>query len=366
MRTASRQSTGAEEGMTPPTDAAEQDILDREPRAPRPSMRTRLDRSAVRLGGFGLALVLALAVGGGIGTMAEPASTTASTPPLPAAAGPTAVAVPAADPTSGPEVSGLAVSQDGYALDVTATPAQAGIAGELAFRVLGPSGVPVTAFTPTHDKPLHLIVVRRDQSGFQHLHPVMDADGTWRITTTLAPGDHRVFADFAPEGRTEAMTLGRDVGVGGLYSPTPLPAPSTTATTADGYTVTLTGTLVPGTASPVTLSVSRNGAPVTDLEPYLAAYGHLVALRTGDLGYLHVHPTGSPGDGRTPAGPAIEFLAEVPSAGPYRLYLDFAHQGVVRTAEFTVVAAADLGAPPGTPGPSAPGGHGESSAPHGH
>jgi hypothetical protein len=264
-------------------------------------------------------------------------------------------------PAAGADVSGLAVSRDGYTLDVLAAPGQADRSGELAFRILGPGGAPVTAFAPSHDKPLHLILVRRDQSGFQHLHPVMDPDGTWHTTTALSAGDHRVFADFVPDGRGEAMTLGRDIAVAGAYRPVPLPVPSTTATTPDGYAVTLTGALVPGTASPVTLSVSRDGAPVTDLQPYLAAYGHLVALRTGDLAYLHVHPTGTPGDGRTAAGPAIEFLAEVPSAGPYRLYLDFAHRGVVRTAEFTVVAATDPGAPV-----SAPSGHGESSAPHGH
>ena len=325
----------------------------------RPPWRSRLDRPAVRLLGFALALVLALAVGGGIAAVAGPTPTPAAAlPPAPAPLqGPAVTGAPAA----GADVSGLAVSRDGYTLDVLAAPARAGSPGELAFRVLGPTGAPVTAFTPSHDKPLHLILVRRDQSGFQHLHPVMAPDGTWRTTTTLAAGDHRVFADFVPDGRREAMTLGRDIAVAGAYRPVPLPAPSTTATTPDGYAVTLTGALVPGTASPVTLSVSRDGAPVTDLQPYLAAYGHLVALRTGDLAYLHVHPTGTPGDGRTAAGPAIEFLAEVPSAGPYRLYLDFAHQGVVRTAEFTAVAATS----PGTP-LSAPGGHGESGAPHGH
>ncbi len=78
---------------------------------------------------------------------------------------------------------------------------------------------------------------------------------------------------------------------------------------------------------------------MTDLQPYLAAYGHLVALREGDLAYLHVHPDGEPGDGRTKPGPGITFHTAFPSEGSYRLYLDFKHDGVVRTAEFTVEAA---------------------------
>ncbi len=77
---------------------------------------------------------------------------------------------------------------------------------------------------------------------------------------------------------------------------------------------------------------------MTDLQPYLAAYGHLVALRQGDLAYLHVHPDGAPGDGRTKAGPAIVFHTTAPSDGTYRLFLDFKHGGVVRTAEFTLTA----------------------------
>jgi hypothetical protein len=76
--------------------------------------------------------------------------------------------------------------------------------------------------------------------------------------------------------------------------------------------------------------------PVTDLQPYLGAYGHLVALRSGDLAYLHVHPDGTPEDGSTRPGPDVVFYAAVPSAGTYHLYLDFKHQGVVRTAAFTV------------------------------
>jgi hypothetical protein len=116
-----------------------------------------------------------------------------------------------------------------------------------------------------------------------------------------------------------------------------LSEPAVTAE-VDGYTVTLDGDLVPGQESEVTLTIDKDGQPVTDLQPYLAAYGHLVALRDGDLAYLHVHPGGEPGDGITEPGPAITFYANVPSAGAYRLFLDFQHDGVVRTSEFTARA----------------------------
>jgi hypothetical protein len=101
----------------------------------------------------------------------------------------------------------------------------------------------------------------------------------------------------------------------------------------DGYEVALSGELVAGADSDLTLRVSRDGRPVTDLEPYLAAHGHLVALRDGDLAYLHVHPASSS------PGPALAFVVDVPSEGIYQLFLDFRHGGVVRTAHLTASTA---------------------------
>ncbi|MDT0309875.1 hypothetical protein RM780_23395 [Streptomyces sp. DSM 44917] len=234
---------------------------------------------------------------------------------------------------------GLQISERGYTLVPPAEPVPAGERADFRFRVLGRDGAPLTRYEEAHGQDLHLIVVRRDLSRYQHVHPTLGEDGTWSVPLTFPdPGAYRVFADFTPAGDEDgALTLGADVSAAGPYEPEPLPEPDRTAT-VDGYTVTLEGDLAAGASSELTLSVSRDGEPVTDLQPYLGAYGHLVALRSGDLAYLHVHPQGEPGDGRTPAGPGITFHAEAPSAGAYRLYLDFRHEGRVRTAEFTVTA----------------------------
>lgn len=229
---------------------------------------------------------------------------------------------------------GLSVSEDGYTLELDSTILSAGVQS-VGFRVIGPDGQAVTEFVPEHEKELHFIAVRRDTAGFQHVHPVRDEKGTWSIELALEPGDWRFFTDVHPAGHDGTMTLGIDVAVAGPYDPRPLPEATGIAHLGE-YSVALDGELLPGEASELTLTVSRNGRPVTDLQPYLAAYGHLVALRVGDLGYLHVHPEGEPGDGTTAPGPEIAFMAVAPTAGTYRLYLDFQHDDVVRTAEFTV------------------------------
>ena len=136
---------------------------------------------------------------------------------------------------------------------------------------------------------MHLIVVRRDTQGFQHLHPRMDSDGRWSTPVTLPEaGSYRAFADFQRDG--EKSTLGADLAVDGPVDWQPLPAPAATARTAGGYEVRLSGdSSRAGRESELAFAVSRDGEPIRT-EPYLGAGGHLVALREGDLGYLHTHP----------------------------------------------------------------------------
>jgi hypothetical protein len=245
------------------------------------------------------------------------------------------------DPVSGTtrtqtQLPGLAVAQDGYRLVLAETVLDPG-ARSLAFRIDGPDGRPVTAFDVEHEKRLHLVVVRRDHTGFQHLHPVLDpTTGTWTARAALTPGSWRVFADFTARGGPPVV-LGSDLLVPGTTSAPPRTG-KTRADVVDGYTVTVDGALRPGDHAELVLRVVRAGEPVTDLQPYLGAYGHLVALREGDLAYLHVHPGGEPGDGRTAPGPDVAFGVEVPSAGRYHLYLDFRHRGAVRTAHLVLDA----------------------------
>lgn len=243
----------------------------------------------------------------------------------------------AGDPAVGTP-AGLQVTEEGHTLRLLDDRPRPSSRRELRFRIVDERGATVTDFETSHGKPLHLIVVRRDLGSFQHVHPRMADDGTWSVEVDLsAPGTYRALADFRPAGAESGVTLGQDLFVAGRSTVQPLAAPSTTATVG-AYDVELAGTLVPGETSRLTLTVTRDGEPVTDLQPYLEAYGHLVALRAGDLAYLHVHPEGSPGDGTTPSGPGITFFAEVPSAGAYRLFLDFKHGDEVRTAAFTAVA----------------------------
>ncbi len=299
--------------------------------------------TTARVGGFvlGLAVVAgaATALGAAVGPVGAETAGHGGGHREPTKPDPSLPAAPSELP------GGLMVSQDGYSLQLLDDRIEKPGRSLLRFRVIDGSGRAVTAYQESHGKDLHLIAVRRDLNDFQHVHPVLAADGTWSVPLDLpASGEYRVFADFRPAGADTGYTLGHDLSVAGPYDPRPLPTPTRLAR-VDGYEVRLDGELVAGETSRLTLSVTRNGNPVTDLQPYLGSYGHLVALRDHDLAYLHVHPDGEPGDGRTDAGPGITFDAEVPSTGDFRLFLDFRHGGRVRTADFTLPTVASHAAP---------------------
>ncbi len=240
---------------------------------------------------------------------------------------------------AGHALSGLSLDADGLALSPIDAPATTGAEGELSFQILDTGGGPVKQFTTTHEKDLHLIVVRSDGTQFRHVHPVFDKNtGTWSAPWRWAEaGTYRVFADFTPTGEgASGITLTRTVEVAGDVRP--VKAAVQTTDEVAGYTVSLEGGLVAGSSTELTLSVSRGGKPVTTLQPYLGAFGHLVALREGDLAYLHVHPEGAEPTPGAHGGPDVTFAAEAPTAGRYLLYLDFQVDGSVHTAEFVLDA----------------------------
>lgn len=286
-----------------------------------------------RIGAFVLGLVAVFALAFGVGTAFDPADTEAGGSHADAAH---------VDPVT--SVSGAG----DYSLHLDPTYFEPGEARELQLRIEDSDGATVRDFDQRHERKMHLIVVRRDGVHFQHLHPEMDEGGTWTVALALpAAGVYRAFADFSVGGETH--TLASDLVASGPFEARPFPA-STAVDRVDGYEVRLLdGTLEAGAPSALSFVVTK-GREAVDLENYLGAKGHLVALREGDLAFLHVHPDepghddghGS-GEAHSSEGEAahnlVPYSATFPTAGRYRLFLQFKDDGRVRTAQFTVAVA---------------------------
>jgi hypothetical protein len=204
-----------------------------------------------------------------------------------------------------------AFASDGYVLVTDATQPTA---ATLALHIKGPDGQRVTAFTDNHGSRLHVVLIRPDLSGFQHLHPDVAADGGFVVPITQ-PGKWHIVIDSKPAGATNAVVLATNVDDEVAVDETPLP-PADDEVTVEGLTVTRQGLAF-------TLSSTEG------LEPYLGQAAHLIAVRQGHLAYMHLLPT----DGR-----AGMFMFTGPlTAGTYRLFLQFGHHGNVLTVPFTVV-----------------------------
>ena len=141
-----------------------------------------------------------------------------------------------------------------YGLVVESSSFVAGVAQPLRFTVHAPDGAVVTRFETLHDKQLHLIVLRTDLTGYQHLHPDKDSDGVWSIPLTLpSPGSWRIFADFstvASDGHRIDDTASAQLGVAGSYDPVALPS-SSSVFDVDGVSVTMDGAVRAGGTVPL-------------------------------------------------------------------------------------------------------------------
>jgi hypothetical protein len=225
--------------------------------------------------------------------------------------------------------NGLATAAAGYTLVPERETLALAKRSIFRFRILDDHGDVVRDLDLEGGVRLHLIVVRRDFVGYQHLHPALQADGSWSLPLTLgAPGAYRVFTDFDVAGKK--TVLGHDLFVPGDFAPARLHAAASTVVT-DGFAVALAhAELRAGTETALRFSVTRNGHPVPSFQPYVGHRGHLVALRAGDLEYSHVHPLPDGGPGE------IVFHTQLPTAGRYRLFMQFKVGGAVHTAPFTV------------------------------
>lgn len=226
---------------------------------------------------------------------------------------------------------GLALAANGLRLEPSETRFEPGTPAHWTFRIVDEDGTPVTEFDEAHGRRGHLVVVRRDLTRFRHRHPELQADGTWLVEDLVVPdpGAYRAFVDVVVDGRP--TTLGVDLLASGTATYGERPDASRCAT-SDGYEIELlTDDVAAGESSRLSFAVRRDGEPVPELEAYLGALGHLVALREGDLAYLHVHPEATaPDSGR------VEFAARFPTPGRYRLFLQTKPEGALLTTRFDV------------------------------
>jgi hypothetical protein len=223
-----------------------------------------------------------------------------------------------------------------YRMKFRSVPAQptAGKAATLAFtpQEAGNEKAPVP-LAVVHEKKIHLIIVRKDLSAFYHEHPDYTAEGSYKVPFTFEKGgDYVLFQDYTPAGSGHQLGRQRLTVQGPKYTPVKYSADNLDWY-GEGYHATLSfdKELKARQLLGMKINITQNGKPVTNLDNYLGALGHVVVISEDTERYLHVHP-----NSQKDKGPNISFNTNFEVSGLYRVFLQFNHGGKIHTGSFTV------------------------------
>lgn len=216
----------------------------------------------------------------------------------------------------------------------------------LRFAIFNPqTGAQVKQFHLQHEKLFHLFVVSSDLQHFDHIHPTLQPDGSFTITTVLPQaGLYHLYCDISPAGGAPQVVHQNLVTSGFKGNAAALQArltPDQVLTkTVDNVRFELRfapGQIVAGQPALLRyqLTDAKTGAPLHDLQPYLGAWGHTLILREDGDEYLHSHPLDAPaGNATVPA--LVYFETFFPRPGNYRIWSQFQRNGKILTVSYNI------------------------------
>jgi hypothetical protein len=223
-----------------------------------------------------------------------------------------------------------------YPMEFRAEPRQIPAQEEitLQFRILDPqSHQSVTRFNIVHEKLFHLFLISQDLAYFSHEHPLLAADGWFKLKTRLPrPGTYRLLADFDPIDGTPQLTA-RTFSTAGYTAPLETSIPQLIPDLARQKSANVTVKIRTDPPEPIAgkkTMIFLEVEPSEGLEKYIGAWAHVLAVSDDMIDMIHTHPTTADG------GPEMQVNIFFPRAHPYRVWVQLQRNGVVNTVAFTV------------------------------
>jgi hypothetical protein len=205
----------------------------------------------------------------------------------------------------------------------------------ITIQVQDKDGNPIDNFDVQHEKLMHMIIVSKDLSFFNHIHPDYKGNGEFTVTTQFpTAGQFELISDFAPTDMGAMSKSEWITAQGTAPAAKPIEPDATLTKEVDGKEVTLSfDHLMANMELELNFNIkdAQTKQPITDLQPYLGAIGHVVILNEEGGEYLHVHPA----DENT-SGPDAKFVATFPHSGEYKIWGQFQQNGKIFTVPFVV------------------------------
>jgi hypothetical protein len=226
----------------------------------------------------------------------------------------------------------------------TDEPLQVGVKTNARLYLTNLLGEPILAtdLREVHTQRIHLLIVDESLSDYHHEHPEQTGKpGQYDFSfTPQKPGPYRVWADVQPyltglqeyaPARINAATSGERLA----------DTTETLQASGSGLHYKLNFKFDPKMNEPVagTLRITKaDGTPVTELEPVMGAFAHLVAFHADGKTVLHIHPKTAHRLANTErGGPELGFQFYAPKSGFFRLFAQVQIAGEQKIAPFGFV-----------------------------
>lgn len=213
------------------------------------------------------------------------------------------------------------------------------------------TGEPIEDLSRSHEAWMHLIATREDLGSFSHVHPEPTGRaGELAVELTFpTPGRYIINTEFRQRGQMNDVHQRQVITVTGT-APAPVSLEEgPRSTVIDGVRVELDGEARIGSPSDLHFEFTdtATGRPIKDLQPFLAAAGHVVVMRGDGATFAHEHAEVEDDQDRpvfaVPGqtfGPELDVHATFDTPGIYQLWGQFRlADGEVLTVPFTVEAS---------------------------
>lgn len=232
-----------------------------------------------------------------------------------------------------------------YTMNVTTSPTDISLGKpvKITFQIIDKrTGRPLSRYQILQEKLMHVVVLRKDLLSYAHIHPEYDGKDTFTVEHAFpTDGTYFLFVEYSPPDFYENLSVAQVVvGSPQNESAASLSVGELSRVFEDTYRVTLSSPEIIKVNDTVdfalTLVDAKTGAPIVDLETYLAAFGHMSAASEDLSTYTHVHPISVPLTAADLGGPTIQFSTFFPKPGKYKLFTQFKHRGKVFVTDFVV------------------------------